>query len=151
MNVGIWRGIITAIISMETKLPTVMQKIATVITIQSVKLTLNGKIYILSIYLYLINMEKYVFCNLAGQTEWDVHLYGCADIQRGLTIGAGNHNMSHGRKIARIYSDSYVVEAETVDEAISGEIEDLNSDFGEGSWKENSFHVMPCAKKQRSE
>ena len=115
----------------------------------------NRYIYILSIYLYLINMteqkkeqKNFVFCTVIGDGSWDVHIEGCQDIKRGLELGKHPRNVSiGGKKIARIYGDTITVSADNVGDAISEEVAELNSDFGENAWSAEYFNIMPCCKK----
>lgn len=107
-------------------------------------------IYILSIYLYLINMteQNFVFCTVIGDGSWDVHIEGCQDIKRGLELGKHPRNVSiGGKKITRIYGDTITVSADNVEDAISEEVAELNSDFGENAWSAEYFNIMPCCKK----
>ena len=92
-------------------------------------------------------MEKFIFCAIWGDNEWDVHADGCQDVQRGLTLGKKPYNVSNGKKIQRIYRDSFIVEGESADKAVEYEIKELDSDFGEGTWNSNYFNIMPCTKK----
>lgn len=93
-------------------------------------------------------MSKFVICSVEGDLAWDVHIAGCQDIKRGMTLGRGLRNIDQrGKKIVRIYQESHEVEAKTVQVAIQKEIDSLNSDFGEGTWDENYFTIMPCARK----
>ena len=92
-------------------------------------------------------MRKFAICSIAGQLEWDVHADGCQDVERGKTLGTKSHNMSNGKKIQRIYNSVHVVEADSVDQAIDNEVQDLNADFGEDTWNPDYFNIMPCAKK----
>ena len=93
------------------------------------------------------NEEKkgFVFCVIAGDTQTDVHIEGCKDIQRGLALYGKTMGGHSGE---RAYQDVHVVEANTAEEAVEGEIEELNSDFGEGVWSSQYFTVMPCCRRR---
>jgi len=94
-------------------------------------------------------MTKYIFCTIEGALSWDVHSEGCQDIERGLSVSKTGRNIDRrGRKITRVYQDSYIVEAKTVKEAIQFEVEALNEDFGKGTWNSKFFHVKPCVKRE---
>lgn len=87
--------------------------------------------------------KKFIFCLVAGDTQTEVHIDGCKDIQRGVT----KYNKTLGSHVERSYQDVHTVEATSVKEAIEQEIEELNADFGEGVWSEQYFTIMPCCRK----
>ena len=89
-------------------------------------------------------VKEFVFCMVAGDTQTEVHVKGCKDIQRGVAI----HNKTFGGYAQRAYQDTHAVEAETVEKAIKSEIEALNADFGENVWAEEHFTIMPCCRRR---
>lgn len=89
------------------------------------------------------NKKKFVFCLVAGDTQTEVHIDGCRDIQRGIE----KYNKTIGGHVARSYQGTTIVIAESVDSAIKKEIEKLNDEFGDGEWLEQDFTIMPCCVK----
>lgn len=106
-------------------------------------------ISILSISIIVKNMEKteknFAFCLVAGDTQTEVHIDGCRDIYRGVAL---YNNRIGGHSGERAYQDVHVLEANTVEEALEEEINDLNADFGQGVWTKQYFTIMPCCRKK---
>jgi hypothetical protein len=88
--------------------------------------------------------KKFIFCLVAGDTQTEVHIDGCNDIQRGVT----KYNKTLGGHVDRSYQGTTTVIAETVDDAVEKELEKLNEEFGEGQWLEQDFAIMPCCRKK---
>ena len=88
--------------------------------------------------------KKFVFCMVAGDTQTEVHIDGCRDIERGVTI----YNKTLGGYSQRAYQDTHAMEGETVEQAIKSEIEVLNADFGDNVWGEEHFTIMPCCRRR---
>ena len=87
----------------------------------------------------------YTVCSIAGDNGFDVHTASCKDVKRGLSLGR-KYGGGHLTQKVRQYADCNTYEADSAKDVVKHEIRELNSDFGEGVWDEDSFHIMPCIK-----
>ncbi len=87
----------------------------------------------------------FAFCMIAGDTQTEVHTNECRDVYRGIALYGKTFG---GHLGVRAYHDVYVVEANTAEEAVEEEIEELNSTFPEDSWSKRDFTIMPCCRRR---
>lgn len=79
---------------------------------------------------------QYAFCKRQGDDITDVHIVGCSDVEKGLDRGS---RMMHSHGKQKAYDDYYVIDANSVDEAIDSVLED--------NYPRNMYKIMPCVKR----
>lgn len=81
-------------------------------------------------------MAKFVHITTNGNIDhytFEIHKAGCRDVTQKM------------RKFV-IAGPPQPFETDDVDEWLRQNIEIMNADFGEGTWNEYDWHILPCAR-----